>query len=161
VTALGPDGCLPGPLFEDLDHDGYGGRPVQAFGCSSDGLVTTAGDCFDAEPTAQNLAQQVHPGQTLYFYVGFVDTSRPGDISFDFDCSGSEERQPGYATAAPDCEALDDNECAGSGYYPSFERSGVAGVDGLCGSELVVTCRRSGPTCSSSFDPTDLVYPCR
>jgi hypothetical protein len=155
-------GCVPGPLYQDLDNDGFGGLAVQAVGCSGNGLVTTPGDCFDATPTLNNLADQVHPGQTEYFYVGYPNANKPDGISFDFDCSDSEDRHPDYAAAAPNCEELDGSECAGSGYEPYPQRAGVAGVEAICGSEFIVTCTPSGPApCNSERALTDAVYLCR
>ncbi|MET0412253.1 MAG: hypothetical protein ABW217_13205 [Polyangiaceae bacterium] len=155
------DGCVPGPLYQDLDGDGFGGLAVQAFGCSRDGLVSTPGDCAD-DPAQSGVAAEVHPGQLEFFFVGYRDTSKPGDISFDYDCSGSEERQPQSAGAAPDCEALDGSECTGSGYVPDIARQGVAGVDALCGSEVVAICTPGGQgQCNSVFSATEQLCLCR
>lgn len=162
VHVEAPDGCAPGPLFQDLDGDGYGGVVVQANGCARDGLVSTPGDCFDADGIDRELAAQVHPGQLEYFFVGYRDTGKPGDISFDYDCSGSEERHPQYGGTVPACEGFLGFDCTGAGYLPDVARQGVAGVEALCGSEVVGSCVTGLlGQCITSYEPTEQLYLCR
>jgi hypothetical protein len=157
------DGCVPTPLFQDLDGDGYGNVAVQVFGCARDGFVSTPGDCLDADPAELEVAATVHPGQLEYFFVGYRDTSKPGDISFDYDCSGSEDADPQFPSGTPVCEALMGlNDCDGAGYLPDIARQGVSGVDALCGSEVVVSCGPGGPgQCNSFYTATDQLFLCR
>jgi hypothetical protein len=155
-------GCIPGPLYQDLDGDGFGGELTQAFGCSGNGLVTVPGDCFDADPTFPSLAAQVYPGQTEPFFVGYPDMNKPDGISFDYDCSGSEERDENNALGiAPVCSSLGGAECEGTGYEPYPQRVGND-TDSICGSEIIVTCTTSGPEpCNEQRDPTNDVFRCR
>lgn len=125
----GPDGCVPVTLFRDRDEDSYGDVTSTGQGCPQPGWVTRAGDCRD------DIAI-VNPGQVGFFAEGFVDQNKPGNVSFDYDCSGSEDADPTNtpSTGEPNCsELLDPVSCMGTGFLPVAGRVG-AGVNPLCGS---------------------------
>lgn len=139
----GDGGCVPGPLYRDRDGDGYGSEAAGdvEFGCELDGYVSVGGDCRDVEPSFFDQAQLVHPSQTEFFAFSYVDTTKPGGISFDFDCDGEEEADPTNdpPNAQPSCPSLLGGlACSGSGFR-NEGRSGT-GINGQCGSEFIVNC---------------------
>ena len=157
----GGQGCTV-PLFRDRDDDGFGSNAPEDedVGCPRPGWVTIAGDCFDAQPTLSNSADQVHPGQTGYFFVGYPNGARPRGISFDYDCTGTEEADPTnvpFGAAPNDCGLL--VLCAASGFRPD-ERDGI-GVNSLCGSEIVASCDPQNLQCLYSEVATEQPYRCR
>lgn len=112
----GGEGNLPGRTCEecggttgegagngDPGNDGVGGtdsgEPIEcldACDCDGDGYLSEAcggDDCDDEDP-------QVHPGQTKYF----AQAARNPEIGFDYDCSGTMERDPSQALV--DCGLL-------------------------------------------------------
>jgi len=155
--------CVPGPLYRDLDGDGHGSGPEVANGCPEDGLAATDDDCHDARPTDLDPAHLVYPGQTQYFGYGYRDESKPGNVSFDYDCMNGEEPDP---TNQPDERALacnelppDDLTCIGTGYEPN-ERGGF-GINSLCGSRIIITCAPSESTCESNNSSAPTPFRCR
>lgn len=72
--------ATPTAFYRDVDGDGFGsGVPTPA--CARpDGYADVDGDCDDTDARA-------YPGQKAYF-----TTARPGG-SFDFDCTGTPEKQ--------------------------------------------------------------------
>ena len=147
----GAGGCIPGPLYADLDLDGRGSGPPQSEGCPSEGLSAEDDDCLDAVPTDSNRAQLVYPGQTEHFHVGYPDISKPDNISFDYDCSGEEDSDPENDPPgeAPACEQLVGNDCAGRGWLPYDTRPTGNGIQALCGSEFVISCVLQNDSCVS------------
>jgi hypothetical protein len=136
----GPDGCVPTTLFRDDDRDTYGVVAGPGYGCPQRGWATRAGDCRD------DLAI-VHPDQDRFFGEGFVDQTKPGNISFDYDCSNLEEPSPNNNDNAvpPDvCPALG-LTCQGSGFLAanSPPRTG-SGADQRCGSVMRRNCQVEG-----------------
>lgn len=129
-------GCIPVPLFPDLDGDGVGsvasGAVIQD--CPPVGGFATEGDdCNDAEP-------DVFPGQIEFFVAGYE--AAPGIISFDYDCSGSEEPGPDvrFVAALTDCPQRMPLCGADIGYrVPANPREGD-GVNPLCGTNDRVRC---------------------
>lgn len=140
----GPDGCVPTTLFRDRDRDTYGDVADRGQGCPQRGWATRAGDCRDD-------IGDVHPGQLEFFGGGFVDQTKPGNISFDYDCTGVEEPSPNNNTnaPAPNCEGLS-LTCTGSGFLPANDppRTG-SGADARCGSILRRVCQTAGLGCAS------------
>lgn len=73
--------------YRDQDSDGYGLKsPDGIVRCDAtprppQGFAATAGDCCDVDKGA-------HPGVVAYF------TARDACGSFDWNCSGAEEKQP-------------------------------------------------------------------
>jgi hypothetical protein len=143
----GPDGCVPTTLFRDEDDDTYGDVTRRGEGCAQQGWVTRAGDCRDDIPS-------VNVGQNGFFGEGFVDQNKPGNISFDYNCSNVEEPNPNNNTNedAPDCESLGllGLGCAGSGFLAANQppRTG-SGADLRCGSIVRRDCRVNGIACES------------
>lgn len=131
----GPDGCVPTTLFRDRDGDTYGDVASMGEGCSQQGWVTRAGDCRDDLPN-------VNEGQDGFFGEGFVDQNKPGNISFDYDCSGTEEADQTNTppTGEPNCaDILDPLSCMGTGYLAVAARTGN-GIGPLCGSRVRRDC---------------------
>ena len=83
------DGCAT--YYYDYDGDGFGSDAVagQCL-CSTSGYYTSAydTDCYDNDATAA-------PGETAYH------TSDRGDGSYDWNCSGTEEKYYGSAYSCP------------------------------------------------------------
>jgi hypothetical protein len=155
--------CVPGPLYRDLDGDGHGSGPEVGSGCPEDGLAAIDDDCHDARPTAFDPADLVYPGQTQYFGVGYRDESKPGNVSFDYDCMNGEEPDP---TNQPDeraqaCGELppDDLTCLGTGYEPN-DRGGF-GISSLCGSNFIITCMPNESACESYSTSAPTPFRCR
>ena len=153
---LGPDGCAIVPLFRDLDGDGYGSDALedQKTDCLTVGWATQGGDCLDAEPTGQNKADKVHPGQTDFFVEGYPSTGKPGDVSFDYDCDGQEFAPAGpgsgnYTLAQGECPTTRPCDTTGNGVLPG-DRSGD-GVNGFCGNSSVRFCTEAGDQCVENF----------
>jgi hypothetical protein len=82
-------GCNCKPMsrfYEDKDGDGFGSDRVM-FACAiGPGLSETSGDCHDGN-------KDVFPGQAKYFGQSYTSPTT-GKKSFDYDCSGDEERDP-------------------------------------------------------------------
>lgn len=133
-------GCNARAWYPDNDGDLYGRSSGKVLSCeapTSGKWVSKAGDCNDDN-------QLVFPAALPYAATGF--TPPQGGRSFDYDCSGAEEEDPTQLGAAPACNnAL---ACTGSGFQPT-SRSG-SGVNPLCGSTTLVTCKKSGITCSAA-----------
>lgn len=79
-----PTPCTPTTWYRDSDGDGYGNPNDSTSNCSQpSGYVANSTDCYDSN-------SNVRPGQTQYF------TSHRGDFSFDYDCSGQDNKEPAY-----------------------------------------------------------------
>ncbi|HEU4579040.1 MAG TPA: hypothetical protein VFS67_12340 [Polyangiaceae bacterium] len=127
-------------LFRDVDGDGYGSPDSGSMrGCPRAGWVERGDDCFDAEVTEQNRANQVHPEQAGFFDRGYALPS--GDISFDYDCSGQEEPDPNNTRvgAAGNCTTTAANACGMATGFVPIARSG-SGINDLCGSTQLQIC---------------------
>jgi hypothetical protein len=100
--------------YRDLDGDGYG---AGSFGCYF-GASGSNTDCYDSNSNAR-------PSQSSYF------TTHRGDSSYDYDCSGSENRnsaQYGNPTAAFFSSG---STCAR--YYKNWSNSGACtGINLAC-----------------------------
>src|SRR6185503_5455997 len=82
------DGCAtPLRYFVDDDNDGVGRNDSTRLSCEHPpgAWAIRGGDCDDANP-------EVFPGQTQYFARAYT---RGSTESFDYDCSGSEDPDPG------------------------------------------------------------------
>ena len=140
---LGDSGCLRVPLYRDRDGDGYGSSlpEDEELGCALEGYVTLPGDRNDESSGFFDRAELVHPGQTEFFGFSYEDESKPGGVSFDFDCSGAEEADPDNSPsgAPPDCASVVAIlDCSGQGFRDEG-RTGP-GIIGQCGSELIISC---------------------
>ena len=160
LPPVDPDGCDGGPekvFFRDDDEDGYGTSESAVAACEkpSDGheWVELGDDCNDDEP-------DVHPGQTEFFGVGYQPSGQSGGLrSFDYDCNGSETAGPNQPQAPASCAGL--LTCAGGGYVPNDERTGVAGINAYCGSNVISTCNSAGLACQASPSTNEQPYLCR
>ena len=125
-----PSTCEPlKPYYKDIDLDGFGAGPEVGSACTAPAghsLLNT--DCLDSN-------KAVHPDQTTFFTVGYVNAS--GATSYDYDCSGTEQNEPakGIAgTCTPSCQ---------TGYQPNAINRGT-GTNVYCGSaNAVVSCSTS------------------
>jgi hypothetical protein len=147
--------CIRQVLFRDRDGDHFGsgeGEPR----CPSEGWVPQGGDCLD---TDDSQARDVHPGQLAFFAEGYPRPDQPGEISFDYDCSGFEEADPANTRAAPgdetDCNSASPGfVCASLNGMRTVLRAG-ASVNAECGSKILLTCERRNSQCvSGSVDRT-------
>jgi hypothetical protein len=130
--------CAAVSWFPDGDGDGFGRTSGVVVACqapTNGSWVTTGGDCND-----DNKA--VFPDATTSSDEGYVLSG--GGVSFDYDCSGTEELDAGQLGAAPACSIL---SCSGSGFQ-STDRSGQ-GQNALCGSKALVTCSSGTLSCSA------------
>lgn len=153
----GGDACVPTTLYRDGDGDSYGDISESRVGCPGPGWVPQAGDCHDGNAL-------VHPGQTEFFGVPYADPNGPSRVSFDYDCSDTDDADPtnSPSTAAPAClEIADTAECAGSGYV-SGTREGP-GIEPLCGSRVRRDCvvlTLLGCTASDTNVPVEEAFRC-
>lgn len=148
----GPTCDAPLTYFLDADRDTYGADDSAVRACDAPGpdWVRRGGDCRDDLP-------EVNPAQTDYKPVGFETKA---GVSFDYDCSGAEEPDPGSPGAAPaSCPALP--PCGMAVGYVSVPRTG-AGVNALCGSQLLRGCVANGVlACSQQQTATPAAKRCR
>jgi hypothetical protein len=132
-------------LYKDRDGDGFGSDAEgdQKMGCPPEvGWAIQGGDCLDEAPTPM-LAASVHPGQTSFFETGYPDASKPGGISFDYDCRDDEVGDPtnyGGGTSAPECSSAP--PCSEGSGFVGGDRSGI-GINALCGSVKFIVCSAS------------------
>ncbi|MEO8178387.1 MAG: hypothetical protein ABI895_06095 [Deltaproteobacteria bacterium] len=154
-------GCTPLLLFRDQDRDGFGSALVEApqTMCPTEGWVNRGGDCLD-EPTADNHAAEVHPEQGDFFTDGYPRPGQPGEISFDYDCSGGEEADPGNTTdrRVGDCASASATNCGLATGVQTNVRPG-AGVDDRCGGAMVLCNNLSLEQCIPE-EQTNVIYRC-
>ena len=142
------DGNPSGPcvalqvFYKDGDGDGVGVATSTKKACPGQGgagWAPVAGDCDDSNP-------QVRPGQTEYFNRGFT---KPGStvVSFDYDCNGVEQEQPGTGHFST-CTV---KYCAGEGLGPAMSGRGGAGVNDYCGSARYYRCAPSGTSTGTAL----------
>jgi hypothetical protein len=125
--------CSPSTLYPDHDGDGVGLTSGASVRCPAPGWVSQPGDCRDDQ-------ERVYLGQQDSSAVPFPDPTKSQQLSFDFDCSGSEEPDPDNSPsgAPPDCAQL--VTCVGSGYLPAVPARAGAGIEPRCGSNLLRRC---------------------
>jgi hypothetical protein len=157
-------GCIKQQLFLDRDGDGYGSNAPEdtKFDCPTAGWVEVGGDCFDAMPTAENKAAQVHPEQAMFFSTGYpLPGGQAGEVSFDYDCSLQEEGDPNNDPnlgPAGDCSSLTSDCLSAIGVLPTT-RSGPS-VNSLCGSTLEQVCFPEQPN-QCALGPSRTIAPVR
>lgn len=135
------DGCVLRSWYPDHDKDGYGRSSGVVESCEAPegSYAEQGGDCNDD-------AEDVFPGQTQFFGEGYATAS--GTLSFDYDCSMSEEGDPSqYAAAPPNCTLLMAGGCKGQGFVPT--NRGGAGQNPLCGSQTLRECNWDMLSCSA------------
>lgn len=132
-----PDGGCLGRIYRDDDGDGVGDISdyIQNV-CPEPGWVSQPGDCRD------DLVD-VYPGQNRFFAEPYEDETAPGDVSFDYDCSGDEDPDPTNESLdqPPNCANLLGVGCMGSGFLPFSPARNGAGIEPRCGSNLLRDCR--------------------
>jgi hypothetical protein len=152
APADAPPTCdAPLQYFLDADHDTYGDDSTTRRACTAPGgdWVLRGGDCRDDLP-------EVRPNQTNYMPEGYETTE--GE-SFDYNCSGLEEPDPGSFGAAPaSCPLLP--PCGNAAGYVPGPRSGP-GVNALCGSQLLRGCVTNGALCVQQQAATTVAKRCR
>jgi len=131
------------PYYADRDGDGFGAGAKVGEACKPPvGTSLAAGDCLDTD-------KQVKPGSAAFFFTGYTNAS--GQISYDFDCNGVEEREP-TKTVGPGCAV-----CR-VGDYTAVKRKGPppTNADLFCGSTTrVAACGSTSSACSlSTSNPT-------
>lgn len=133
-------------LFRDLDGDGYGSAASGHLdlGCPEEGWVERGDDCFDAVPTQQNRAAEVHPDQTAFFATGYpLPGEQSGEVSFDYDCSLQEEpdtvNNPKLGAFVTCSGGNPGSGCSDKYGIVPEDRSGP-GVNNLCGSTSLQAC---------------------
>jgi hypothetical protein len=153
-SEAGPMGCANGGQFwyPDGDNDGFGRSNESLRACTkpSGAWVPQGGDCKDNNG-------DVHPEQLTYFEMGYVGGD--GNESFDYDCSGSEDGNPGQRPLPTGCGILDLLTCEGTGYM-SQPRTGP-GVNPVCGSDKIGTCTPMLLSCTTATEMTMSRYRCR
>jgi hypothetical protein len=128
------DACVPSLLYPDTDGDGVGLTSAGAVRCPEPGWVGQAGDCRDDQ-------ERVFLGQGEFSALPFPDPTKPEGNSFDFDCSGSEQPDPGNSDPDPppeDCTLR--VPCNGRGYLPAMPARSGPGVEPRCGSNRLRRC---------------------
>ena len=142
VCAAG-DSCIA--WYEDADGDGFGDKTKSVKGCSSKApvgktYVKDATDCYDANKNA-------FPGQTAFFA-----TPRGGDGSYDYDCSGGEEKkfQNVGTLQCVDCHAYSVDLCS-SGINCGFPIIGGTGTLESMGFECNAAGNCGGPKTTEGF----------
>jgi hypothetical protein len=157
----GASGCTnPTMWYLDDDQDGYGSKAIPAMSSCvpPPGHYTkVGGDCDDSNDA-------VHPQLTApeiqYFDKPY---QTPGGIdSFDYDCSGYEEGDPGQAKAATSCPGLSLGTCGGSGYRTVSTGNRVA-ANAYCGSKSYRTCVNTAAALCTAQDVTNFseAYRCK
>jgi hypothetical protein len=116
-------------FYLDNDGDGYGqtGKST-CVQTQPAGYAALPGDCDDND-------SKVNPGQTAYFTI-----ARDGG-SFDYNCSGTDEKDPTYACADSlvSCDTCTATMCTGT---PGYD----AGVPACGGSGAFCYCGAANPT---------------
>jgi hypothetical protein len=165
ITVTNDDsGCTLVRLFRDRDGDGFGSNASEDViaGCPPmAGFAREGGDCHDAPSTMRDPSGDVFPGQTRFFTVGYPG---PNGVSFDYDCSGSEEADPGpeFVSAPTDCEARGVLSCSQviEGYLALGDARSGPGVSSLCGTRERATCSNVGTDCASLRIDAGAPFPC-
>lgn len=144
--------CANGPCrlwYKDADGDGYGDKNGTVAlntakpGCvagpaPAGGFVDNNTDCFDGAP---GVATNVHPGQTAFFGTPYTG---PAGASFDYDCSGGEDREtPEYPGAT----------CHFCGYSKFFFGCTTPTTCTTVGTESGLACRYGKGSCSTVTTP--------
>jgi hypothetical protein len=125
----------PSVFFPDDDGDGWGRTADAVRACKKPrrGQWSLAGgDCADWEPRA-------NPAQRIYFPEPYTNAFE--EATFDYDCNGYEDSDPRQPGGAPQCGVLSVDECGGSGYIATERPGGEEGVNVLCGSRSMFTCK--------------------
>ncbi len=155
AVPLKPAGaCPPTTWYRDADGDGYGNPSVTQSSCTQPaGYVANNTDCYDGNILA-------HPGQTNYY------TTNRGDGSFDYDCNGTWDQDPGMACLtslpAPICSSPNNYPNGTAGYVSSIPACGQYGTWRICCSFTNSSCTTldscSNGSCGNSSCPLTAPY---
>jgi hypothetical protein len=143
----GPDCTNPTMWYVDADQDGYGSSTMAPISSCipPPGHFTKVGD--DCDDSNDMVHPQLTAAEIQYFAKPYQTPG--GTDSFDYDCSGKEDGDPGQTKAASSCPALTLGSCGGSGYRPVSTGNRVA-ANAYCGSTTYRTCvNTAGVTCSA------------
>ena len=152
--------------YKDEDGDGFGVDGMTTSSCTplSGKWSAEGGDCRDDLATVRPYKQGM-PNPPAYSGVGYPANNLPQGVSFDYDCSGTEEADPTNAYGAePECGGP--LSCSGVGYIAANPSRQGPGIDPRCGSTTLKRCQlllmANGPAlCSSALETTQIPYRCR
>lgn len=130
------NGCEPlQPYYVDGDNDGVGGGTKVGEACTAPaGNSLVPGDCLDAN-------DKVKPGQTTFFAIGYTNAS--GKLSYDYDCNGTEQREP--TKPAGDCST-----CRVGDYVTVSRANAPPNADYHCGSGQTIAACSGSSSCSAT-----------
>jgi hypothetical protein len=156
----------PVTYYKDNDGDGFGNDSETMAACVPPGLhwATVGGDCRDDLPAVKPF-KAGSPDNPAYSGTGYSDPNQPQGVSFDYDCSGTEDADPSNSYGVePDCSNV--LNCTGVGYVAVNPSRTGPGIDPYCGSTSLKRCMllvaNGGPAlCSSTLEVTMTPYRCR
>lgn len=156
----------PVVYYKDEDGDGFGVDTDTTTSCTplSGKWSASGGDCRD-DLAAVRPFRQGDPNPPAYSGTGYPANNKPQGISFDYDCSGSEEADPTNVYGVePDCAGP--LSCSGVGYVAVNPSRQGAGIDPRCGSLTLKRCQllftaNGAALCSSMTELTQIPYRCR
>ncbi|HMI83496.1 MAG TPA: hypothetical protein VK550_05345 [Polyangiaceae bacterium] len=154
-------GCSPPTIYyKDEDSDGFGKNSETLTSCTPPGGKWSVlnGDCRDDLPNVKPFLAG-SPNPPLYSGVGYADVTKPQSVSYDYDCTGTEDADPtnDYGVE-PDCSKL--LNCTGVGYVPVNPTRTGSGIDPHCGSTSLKRCSGALP-CTTTFLTAMAPYRCR
>jgi hypothetical protein len=167
--AAGGDVVCSEPItyYKDADGDGFGVSTETTITCTPPGIhwSVLTGDCRDDLPNVKPYSVN-SPDPPLYSSVGYADMGKPQGVSFDYDCTGTEDADPNNAYAnipEPDCAGL--LNCTGAGYMAVNPARTGNGINPQCGSTTVKRCTlllaNGAPALCSSTLEVAAPYNCR
>jgi hypothetical protein len=150
----------PVTYYKDDDGDGFGSNVGAILSCTFPGnqWSVLGGDCRDDLSNVKPFSVG-SPDPPLYSGTGYADPNKPQGVSFDFDCSGTEQADPSNSHGnEPDCSKL--LNCTGIGYVPVNPSRTGPGINPLCGSTTLRRCSGLLP-CTSTLQLGQTPYRCR
>jgi hypothetical protein len=140
--AAGSDVACSEPIvyYKDADGDGFGVSTETTITCTPPGShwSVLTGDCRDdlsnVKPYSVNS-----PDPPVYSCVGYADNTKPQGVSFDYDCTGTEDKDPSNAYG-PEPACSGPLDCTGVGYAAVNPARTGTGIDPYCGSTSVKRC---------------------
>ena len=160
--ASGSDVVCSEPItyYKDVDGDGFGVSTNSTISCTPPGnnWSVLVGDCRDDLPNVKPYTVN-SPDPPVYSGVGYTDMAKPQGVSFDYDCTGTEDADPANAYGAePNCALLN---CNGVGYASVNPARTGAGIDPRCGSTTLHRCNGNILNCLVLTEVTSDPYRCR
>lgn len=156
----------PTTFYRDRDGDGYGSTDDHISACvapaagDAGAWVVDPGDCRDDLPDVRPDPQDPAVRDGHYSSQGYSDPTKPGGVSFDYNCNGIEEPDPTnlYGTE-PSCPVLIPG-CSGKGYVAvAPERSGP-NINSYCGSTTIKSCVIDFLGCKAEFTTVTQPFRC-